>query len=198
LPFKLLIFKKENMKIIITLGIIASAWMVQAQSYMPLMVSTNGSVAAPLEFWGASPVVLSYNGKATNLTVVNLSAKNLQVNNGAVSGYLASCADASGTISWIPNTGASSAIVGLTNFQQRLIEWSASEAYQATNAVYDSDGCLVSANIVWPDGSAGVFARTSKDALWLTVNGYWLSHVNSGLFINHKQTRLRNSNFNLT
>lgn len=174
---------------------------VGADTYIPLMVTTNGTVATPFAFWAASPAILSLNGSATNLAVSSLKASqvsfsDLAITNGAGEGRILRSDAAGNGIWWTPdfmtlNTVSNwcfprfltPAIVGITNFQQRLIEWTASEAYQREQLHYDTDGCLVSANVVWPDGSSGVFIRTAKDATWLTVNAFSLSHSQSGLVV---------------
>lgn len=61
-----------------------------------------------------------------------------------------------------------------------LIAWTESESYQGTSVTRDADGLPTSATIVWPDGSAGVFTRVSKNSTWLAVNEYTITHTDSG------------------
>jgi hypothetical protein len=58
--------------------------------------------------------------------------------------------------------------------------WAASESYTVTSATRDSDGVITTATVSWPDGSAGTFTRTTKNATFLTVDAYTVTHTNSG------------------
>jgi hypothetical protein len=191
--------QKETMKIPGVLALVFAALPAVAESYMPLMVTTNGAVAAPLEFWQASPMVKSVDGRATNLMVRTLTASqvvfnDLKLTNNAGGGRLLRSDNTGAASWWEPDFVTLSDVsdwcasryspqetVGVTNFQQRLIEWAASEAYQPRILQFDTDGCLVSATVVWPDGSSGSFTRVEKDPTWLTVNAYEVSHIQSGL-----------------
>lgn len=62
---------------------------------------------------------------------------------------------------------------------QTLIDWTEAGSYQVEAATYDSDGVVTTATVVWPDGSAGTFTRTAKDATFLSINGYTITHANS-------------------
>ena len=59
----------------------------------------------------------------------------------------------------------------------------------ATNITYDSDNVASDATLSYPDGSAGLFARTSKDATWLAVNAYTATHSDSSLTATVTHTR---------
>lgn len=37
-----------------------------------------------------------------------------------------------------------------------------------------------SANVIWPDGSAGAYTVTAVDANWIVVTGFTLTHAQSG------------------
>jgi hypothetical protein len=64
--------------------------------------------------------------------------------------------------------------------EQHLIEWAAAGAYQLSSATYDDDGLISSGTVVWPDGSAGVYSVTSKNATWTAVDAYTVTHTNTG------------------
>lgn len=61
-----------------------------------------------------------------------------------------------------------------------LILWAASNAWQLLTAVYDSTNTLQSGTIQWPDGSAGTYTRTLKNASFNTVDAYILTHTDTG------------------
>lgn len=61
-----------------------------------------------------------------------------------------------------------------------LRSWTLAAAYTIISSVRDSDGVLVSAVMSWPDGSAGTFTRTIKNATFLTIDAYTVTHVSSG------------------
>lgn len=61
-----------------------------------------------------------------------------------------------------------------------LIGWVASEAYTLTSATRDSDGVITTATVSWPDGSTGTFTRTIKNATFLTIDAYTVTHTSSG------------------
>jgi hypothetical protein len=61
-----------------------------------------------------------------------------------------------------------------------IIGWAASEAYAITSATRDSDGVITTASVLWPDGSAGTFTRTTKNATFLTIDAYTVTHTDSG------------------
>jgi hypothetical protein len=69
----------------------------------------------------------------------------------------------------------------------------ASETTRATNAegtnaaaialkasVGDADEVVVIATVKWPDGSGGTFTVTTKNATWLAIDAYTISHTLSG------------------
>lgn len=62
----------------------------------------------------------------------------------------------------------------------RLVELTLAEAWQmAVTAVY-SDGVVQTANVVWPDGSAGVFTTTTHNTTHGMIDAYTVTHVASG------------------
>ena len=61
-----------------------------------------------------------------------------------------------------------------------LKAWAGSEAYAVSSATRDSDGVITTASVVWPDGSTGTFTRTTKNATFLTIDAYTVTHVSSG------------------
>lgn len=58
--------------------------------------------------------------------------------------------------------------------------WAEGELYETTAVTWDSDGVVSSATVKWPDGSAGTFTRTSKNATWLAIDAYTITHALSG------------------
>jgi hypothetical protein len=50
---------------------------------------------------------------------------------------------------------------------------------QYTAITRDSDNVVSSATVVWPDGSSGTFTRTAKNATFLTVDAYTVTHTAS-------------------
>ena len=62
-----------------------------------------------------------------------------------------------------------------------LKAWSAGNCYTLTSATRDSDGVITTATVSWPDGSSGTFTTTSKNAIWLVIDSYTITHVDSGL-----------------
>lgn len=54
------------------------------------------------------------------------------------------------------------------------------ENYQFTSITYDADQVPVSGNVLWFDGSAGVYTTTSIDATHLMINSYTVTHTTSG------------------
>lgn len=64
-----------------------------------------------------------------------------------------------------------------------LKAWVESGAYQMTIITPDSDKVISSATVKWPDGSSGTFTRTSKNATWVAVDAYTITHVDSGQIV---------------
>lgn len=54
------------------------------------------------------------------------------------------------------------------------------EGYDMTSLSYDADGVLATANVVWFDGSAGVFTVTEIDGDLLLPKAYTVTHADSG------------------
>lgn len=65
----------------------------------------------------------------------------------------------------------------------RLIVWASAGAFTSETITLDVDNVPSSANVVWPDGSAGVWTRTAKNATWLTVDAYTVTHAASGVTV---------------
>lgn len=61
-----------------------------------------------------------------------------------------------------------------------LKAWAEGENYEVTAATYDADNVVTTATVKWPDGSAGTFTTTTKNATWLAVDAYTISHTASG------------------
>ena len=69
---------------------------------------------------------------------------------------------------------------GTAASSQTLIQWTAADAFQLTAATVDSDGCITTGTLLWPDGSSGVYTRTAKDATFLVTNAFTATHVLTG------------------
>jgi hypothetical protein len=54
-----------------------------------------------------------------------------------------------------------------------LVTWSYTQAFQLVSATRDSNGAIISANIVWPDGAAGVFTTDSASVLFPGAIDAW-------------------------
>jgi len=78
------------------------------------------------------------------------------------------------------DAGLTNALGGSAVLAQTLKEWAESGAYEVTAATVDSDGVISSGTVKWPDGSAGTFTRTAKNATWLAVDAFTISHTTSG------------------
>lgn len=63
---------------------------------------------------------------------------------------------------------------------ERLLEWAAAEAYTMTAVTRNGDGVITGADVVWLDGSAGVFTATTVNATWKAVDAYTVTHTVSG------------------
>lgn len=89
------------------------------------------------------------------------------------------------------------ALGGASASNQVLKEWAEAEAYEMTAVTWDSDFVVSSATVVWPDGSAGTFTRTTKNSTWLAIDAYTVSHANSSKTITQAAVT-RNSDGNVT
>ena len=78
-----------------------------------------------------------------------------------------------------------------------IIGWAASGAYSLTSATRDSDGVITTATVSWPDGSAGTFTRTTKNATFLTIDAYTVTHTDSAKTVTQAAVT-RDSNGNVT
>lgn len=58
--------------------------------------------------------------------------------------------------------------------------WALASAFSITSATRDSDGVITTASVLWPDGSAGTFTRTTKNATFLTIDAFTVTHTDSG------------------
>lgn len=78
-----------------------------------------------------------------------------------------------------------------------LKAWTNSGAFAITSATRDSDGVITTATVAWPDGSAGTFTRTTKNAIWLVIDAYTVTHSASGKTVTQAAVT-RDSNGNIT
>jgi hypothetical protein len=58
-----------------------------------------------------------------------------------------------------------------------LKAWAEGEDYETTAITRDADGVPTTATVKWPDGSGGTFTTVAKDATWLAVNAYTITHT---------------------
>lgn len=63
---------------------------------------------------------------------------------------------------------------------ERLLEWASAEAYTMTTITRNGDGVITGADVVWLDGSAGVFTATTVNATWKAIDAYTITHTVSG------------------
>lgn len=56
----------------------------------------------------------------------------------------------------------------------------AEERYRFVSITWDADDVIQSATVLWADGSEGVFTTTSIDSTHLAINGYTVTHADSG------------------
>lgn len=78
-----------------------------------------------------------------------------------------------------------------------LLAWTLAASYSVTSATRDSDGVITTATVSWPDGSAGTFTRTAKNAIWLVIDAYTVTHSASGKTVTQAAVT-RDSNGNIT
>jgi len=90
---------------------------------------------------------------------------------------------------WVPAAG------GGGDLSQSLLAWT--EAYELLTATYDADGVLESGTVRWPDGSTGAWTRTTKNATWLAVDAYTVTHVTGGKTVTQAAVT-RDANGNIT
>ncbi len=90
---------------------------------------------------------------------------------------------------------AAASNLGTTN--EELRAWAAAEAYPSFTPSRDSDGVITTATLTWPDGSAGVFTTVVKNATFLVIDSFTVTHTASGRTIT-QPTMTRDSNGNVT
>jgi hypothetical protein len=66
-----------------------------------------------------------------------------------------------------------------------------------TSATRDVDGVITTATVAWPDGSAGTYTVTTKNAIWLRVDAYTVTHTSSGKTVTQAAVT-RDANGNIT
>lgn len=77
---------------------------------------------------------------------------------------------------WVPGD-----LLGLNPPSNNVLRmWTLSFAFSITSASRDSDGLITTASVLWPDGSAGTFTRTAKNATLITIDAYTVTHTASG------------------
>jgi len=66
---------------------------------------------------------------------------------------------------------------------EKLKWWAEARAYTLTSATRDSDDVINVATVSWPDGSSGTYTRVTKNATFLVVDAYTVTHVGFGLTV---------------
>lgn len=86
---------------------------------------------------------------------------------------------------------------GATVSALRLKEWTQGEEYEITAATFDADNVITTATVKWPDGSAGTFTTTSKNATWLAIDAYTITHTTASKTVT-QATVTRDASGNVT
>lgn len=58
--------------------------------------------------------------------------------------------------------------------------WAHAEAWAMTSVNRDGEGVITTATVTWPDGSTGTFTRTHKNSEFLAIDGFTVTHAQSG------------------
>lgn len=85
----------------------------------------------------------------------------------------------------------------VSDFDETLAAWTLSSAFSITTATLDSDGVITTASVLWPDGSTGTFTRTTKNATFLAIDAYNVTHTDSGKTVTQAAVT-RDSSGNIT
>lgn len=88
-------------------------------------------------------------------------------------------------------------IGGASVSDQQLKEWTAGEDFEVTAATYDADNVITTATVKWPDGSAGTFTTTNKNATWLAIDAFTITHTASSKTVTQAAIT-RDANGNVT
>ena len=67
----------------------------------------------------------------------------------------------------------------LTLNDERLKEIVSAEGYELTSITRDVDEVPTTAVVKWPDGTAGTFTTTTKNATWLAVDAFTVTYSGS-------------------
>lgn len=78
--------------------------------------------------------------------------------------------------------------------QLQLIEWTLCDAWYGVFTL-DSDNCITTGAILWPDGSLGTFTTVTKNTTFLVVDAFTVSHTNSGLTVTQAAVTRNSSGF---
>lgn len=62
---------------------------------------------------------------------------------------------------------------------QNLLQWSYASSYQLVSVTRDTNGAIVSASIVWPDGGTGTFTTDTASIIFLgAIDAWHATYVN--------------------
>jgi hypothetical protein len=76
-----------------------------------------------------------------------------------------------------------------------LIQWASSESYQVLEATYNNAGHVISANVLWPDGSTGVLTATEYSDAHKAIDAFSITHqMTSRRVVQSRITRDRKGN----
>lgn len=64
-----------------------------------------------------------------------------------------------------------------------ILEWAMAPSYRFVDRTYDGTNVILAGTVIWPDGSAGVYTRTSKNNIWNVVDAYTVTHADSGVIV---------------
>lgn len=117
-------------------------------------------------------------------TSIVASLVELQASTNTALGGLASLltADKSSAVAAINELYHKLITMGAYVLNAQLVAWTEAGAYEAVDIFMDTTypSVVSSANVVWPDGSAGLFYATTIDATWEAINAYAVTHTASG------------------
>jgi hypothetical protein len=78
--------------------------------------------------------------------------------------------------------GVSSSDNGGVSQQANLLAWAYGNLFQAVTVVRDANSAIVTANIVWPDGTPGVFTTdVASIAFPGAIDAWHATYVNGGV-----------------
>lgn len=81
-----------------------------------------------------------------------------------------------------PSGGSGPNAIDELTLSQAIYQWTVAGAFELVSGfTYDADDVLTEANVIWPDGSAGVYTTLTVDPEHLVPSSFTVSHTNGGL-----------------